>query len=82
MLQGFFKYLGVVKLIDGLSPDSSLKQVPVNELLQNFCLKNGLRRGLLKARVEDLVMLGGQLKLASLLFKLKIISLNKVTSHL
>ena len=65
MLQGFFKGLGVVKLINRLSPDSSLEQVPVNKLLQNFCLEDGVRRGLLEARAKDLVVCRGELKLTS-----------------
>jgi hypothetical protein len=65
LLQGFFKGLGVVKLINRLSPDSSLEQVPVNKHLQNFCLEDGVKRGLLEARAEDLFVCRGKLKFTS-----------------
>lgn len=83
LLQGFFKDLGIVELINRLSPDSSLEQMPMNKLLQSFCLEYRLRIRLIEARAEYLFV-GWELKFPSSIFLLEwetAPSLNEIASH-
>jgi hypothetical protein len=70
-----------VKLINRLSPDSSLEKVPVHKLLQNFCLEDGMMRGLSEAGAEYLIV---RRELCSILLNREIVptSFNEIACHL